>query len=238
MFEHKFPEEERMQVKKKVNLKDKVYTTIKNRILTFELKPGEKILEIEIAQKLGVSRTPVREALNKLEQEGLISVFSKKGYAVSDITSKEIEELYEIREALEALAIKAAVKNSNEAEWKRIEEMLLNEKRKNDINEEAKKKTLFKDASKFHEELEKLSGNQTLQQILNTVRDKINRLQWMNVFIVDRSVDSHAEHLELLKLMKKGEIEKALIANEKHIRNSKESILKYFSRKKNFLYID
>jgi DNA-binding GntR family transcriptional regulator len=227
-----------MQLKNKNNLKDKVYTTVRGRILSFDLKPGEKILENEIAKELGVSRTPVREALNKLEQEGLITVFLKKGYVVSNLTSKEVEELYEIREALEALAIKDAVRNSSEADWKHLEEIILNISTNFDKSAGENIGMLYKDSYKFHEELEKISGNQTLQQMLNAIREKINRLQWMNVFFVDRAIDSHTEHIELLQLLRTGEIEKALVANEKHIRHSKESILKYFNRKKNLLYID
>jgi DNA-binding GntR family transcriptional regulator len=112
-------------MKKRGNLKEKVYSVIKDRILNFELKPGEKIQESEIVQELGLSRTPIREALNKLEQEGFIKILSNKGYFVSDVTTREIEELYEIREALEILAIRAAVRNSRQEDWVRLEQILL-----------------------------------------------------------------------------------------------------------------
>ena len=226
-----------MLMKNRANLKDKVYTMVKSRILTFELKPGEKILENEVARDLGVSRTPVREALNKLEQEGLIKALSNKGYSVSDVTGKEIEELYEIREALEVLAIRAAAKKSRPEDWADLEQVILNQDSGNDRDSEERKDELFKDAHKFHEELVRISGNETLQQMLNTICEKINRLQWMNVFFVDRARSSHSEHLKIVKLLKRGEIEKALAANQKHIRHSKESILKFFNRKKNLLYI-
>ena len=84
---------------------------MRKRILCFELKPGERFFETEIAEDLGVSRTPIREALSRLEQEGLIKSLPKRGYAVSDVTAREIEELYEIREALEVTGSESCCKS-------------------------------------------------------------------------------------------------------------------------------
>jgi len=206
---------------------------MKNRILGFDLKPGEKIQESEIARELRVSRTPIREALNKLEQEGFIKILSNKGYFVSDITSKEIEELYEIREALEILAMRAAVRNARQEDWAHLEQILL----KKEKDSEKPKNHLFKDAHKFHEEIARISGNQTLQHMLDTVSDKIYRLHWMDIFFADRGKKSHQEHLEILKRLKQGKVEEAIAATQRHLRHSKESILHLLNRKKDLFYI-
>jgi DNA-binding GntR family transcriptional regulator len=222
-------------MKKRENLKEKVYWVIKNRILSFELKPGEKIQESEIAQELGVSRTPVREALNKLEQEGLIKIFSNKGYFVSDVTSKEIEELYEIREVLEILAIRSSARHSRQEDWAHLEQILL----KNDKDRNSEKPTgqLFKDSHRFHEEIARISGNRSLQQILNAISEKINRLQWMDIFFIDRAKISRDEHLEILKCLKRGKIEQAVTLTQRHIQHSKKNILHLLNKKKDLLYI-
>jgi DNA-binding GntR family transcriptional regulator len=224
-------------MEKKANLKDKVYSTLRGKILSFEMKPGEKILESGVAQDLGVSRTPIREALNKLEQEGLIRVLPNKGYFVSDVTTKEIEELYEIRETLEVLAIRGAVRNAGPDDWARLEQLLLSRDGKEENGTKETETELFMESHRFHEELVRISGNQTLEQILNTVSVKINRLGWMNVFFVDRSISSHGEHMEILQLLKEGKADEAVAANQRHIEHSKESILALLHRKRDLFYI-
>ena len=222
-------------MKKRENLKEKVYSVLKNRILSFELKPGQKIQESEIARELGVSRTPIREALNKLEQEGLIKILSNKGYFVSDVTSKEIEELYEVREAMEILALRAAFRNSHHEDWTRLEQILSNSETGENSDKSANQ--LFKNSHRFHEEIARISGNQTLQQMLNTICEKIYRLQWMNIFFIDRGKRSYQEHLEIVKSLKHGKIEEAVAATQRHIRYSREEILHLLKEKKDLLYI-
>jgi DNA-binding GntR family transcriptional regulator len=224
-------------MKKRENLKEKVYSTIKKRILKFELKPGEKIFETEIANDLGVSRTPLREALNKLEQEGLIKTLPNKGYFVSNISATEIEELYEIREALEVLAIRTAVKNSRKEDWIRLEQNLLGQTRDKGKDSEKLHGQTFKEAHEFHQEIARISGNETLQQMLNTVSERINRFQWMNLFLMDRARSSRNEHVEIVKLLKQGKVEEAVAAEQIHIRHSKDTILNLLNKKKDLLYI-
>ena len=89
-------------------LRDVVFQTLRNAILKGELKPGERLMEIQLAQKLGVSRTPVREALRKLELEGLVIMIPRRGAIVADITIQDLNDVLEVREALEELAVKKA----------------------------------------------------------------------------------------------------------------------------------
>jgi DNA-binding GntR family transcriptional regulator len=224
-------------MKKRENLKEKVYSIIKKRILHFELKPGEKILETEIADDLGVSRTPIREALNKLEQEGLIKTLPNKGYFVSDVTATEIEELYEIREALEVLAIRAAAKNCHKEDWIRLEQTLHSQARDQGKDSEKLHGQLFKEAHEFHQEIARISGKETIRQMLNTVSERINRFQWMNLFLADRAGSSRDEHIEIVKLFKQGKVEEAVAATQKHICHSKDTILNLLNKKKDLFYI-
>ena len=85
-------------------LRDVVFQTLRQAILKGELKPGERLMEIQLAQKLGVSRTPVREAIRKLELEGLVLMIPRKGAEVAEITIKDLEDVLEVRAALEELA--------------------------------------------------------------------------------------------------------------------------------------
>ena len=89
-------------------LRDVVFQTLRQAILKGELKPGERLMEIQLAEKLGVSRTPIREAIRMLEQEGLAVTMPRKGAEVAKMTLKDMEDVLEIREALDELAVKIA----------------------------------------------------------------------------------------------------------------------------------
>jgi DNA-binding GntR family transcriptional regulator len=226
-------------MKKRENLKEKVYQVIKSKVLEFELKPGEKILENKIAKEIGVSRTPIREALNKLEQEGLIGFISNKGYFVSDVSSKEIQELFEVREILEVYAIRAAFEAADADDWSLLEQKLLANETSGDPEDPAKARAgFFKESHHFHEELARICGNRTLQQILNSISDKIYRLNWMNIFFLDRSKQSNQEHIEIVRYLKNGHVDEAINATRVHVSNSKENILKLLEKKKNLMFID
>ena len=95
-------------------LRDVVFQTLRQAILKGELKPGERLMEIQLAQKLGVSRTPVREAIRKLELEGLVLMIPRKGAEVAEITIKDLEDVLEVRAALEELAVCDACENITE----------------------------------------------------------------------------------------------------------------------------
>jgi len=220
-------------MKKRENLKEKVYSAVRTRILKFELRPGEKVQEMDLARDLGVSRTPIREVLNKLEQEGLINNVANKGYYVSDVTSKEIEELYEVREALEVLALKAA-RNSKSEDWENLEKTLLESETSVTNKQEG---DIFIDSYRFHEKVAELSGNETLRQLLNTISDKINRLHWLNMFFMGSGRASWQEHLNIVKLLKDGDVEKAVTVAREHLRQSRESLLYLFERKKDIFYL-
>ena len=87
-------------------LRDVVFNTLRQAILRGELKPGERLMEIQLANKLGVSRTPIREAIRKLELEGLVLMIPRKGAEVADISEKSLRDVLEVRKALEELAVK------------------------------------------------------------------------------------------------------------------------------------
>ena len=89
-------------------LRDVVFNTLRQAILRGELKPGERLMEIQLANKLGVSRTPIREAIRKLELEGLVLMIPRKGAEVAEITEKNLRDVLEVRKALEELAVKLA----------------------------------------------------------------------------------------------------------------------------------
>lgn len=126
-------EVESMEQNLKVNeneylpLRDVVFNTLRQAILRGEFKPGERLMEIQLANKLGVSRTPIREAIRKLELEGLVIMIPRKGAEVADITEKSLRDVLEVRKALEELAVQLAcekITSKSWRNWKRPERIL------------------------------------------------------------------------------------------------------------------
>ena len=101
----------KMDVNEYLPLRDVVFNTLRQAILTGEMEPGERLMEIQLANKLGVSRTPIREAIRKLELEGLVIMIPRKGAEVAHITVKDMRDVLEVRSALEELATTLACKN-------------------------------------------------------------------------------------------------------------------------------
>ena len=98
-------------------LRDIVFEALREAIIAGQLRPGERLMEVQIADELGVSRTPVREAIRKLELEGFVIMVPRKGAYVSDISIKDITDVFEIRRALEGLAVELAARRMTEDEW-------------------------------------------------------------------------------------------------------------------------
>ena len=103
-------------------LRDVVFNTLRQAILRGELKPGERLMEIQLANKLGVSRTPIREAIRKLELEGLVLMIPRKGAEVAEITEKNLRDVLEVRCALEELAVQLACDRMDEDGIKAMKE--------------------------------------------------------------------------------------------------------------------
>ena len=103
-------------------LRDVVFNTLRQAILRGELKPGERLMEIQLANKLGVSRTPIREAIRKLELEGLVLMIPRKGAEVAEITEKNLRDVLEVRCALEELAVQLACDRMDEEGIKAMKE--------------------------------------------------------------------------------------------------------------------
>ena len=100
---------EDFQINEYLPLRDVVFETLRQKILKGELKPGERLIEVALAQRLGVSRTPVREAIHKLEQEGLVVMAPRKGAQVATISAQSVRDVLEVRKAMECLAVCLAI---------------------------------------------------------------------------------------------------------------------------------
>ena len=201
-------------------LRDVVFNTLRQAILKGELKPGERLLEIALAERLGVSRTPVREAMRKLEQEGLVVMIPRRGAQVASITEKDLNDVLEVRIALENVAIEKACKLITEEElgrlWVAAKEF---EKTKAEGN-------LAEADVAFHEIIYQASDNKRLNQVLNNLREQMYRYrveylkeeQTRNLLV--------SEHEELVKAIREGDVQKAQDISFHHLENQRMAIIR------------
>lgn len=210
-------------------LRDVVFNTLRQAILRGELQPGERLLEIHLADKLGVSRTPIREAIRKLELEGLVLMIPRKGAVVAEITEKSLRDVLEVRRALEELAMKLACEKILDEE---IEELKVAAKEFEDALKTGDV-TVYAEADvKFHDIIYRTTDNQRLIQLLYNLREQMYRYR---VEYLKRD-DSHdtllAEHQYIIETLEKRNADEAIKAICAHIDNQVTAVADTIRTKK------
>ncbi len=153
-------------------LRDVVFNTLRQAILRGELKPGERLMEIQLADKLGVSRTPIREAIRKLELEGLVLMIPRRGAEVAEITEKSLRDVLEVRGALEELAVELACDRITEED---IDQLKVAAKEFEQALQSGDV-TIYAEADvKFHDIIYLATENQRLIQLLYNLREQMYR---------------------------------------------------------------
>ena len=161
-------------------LRDVVFNTLRQAILKGELKPGERLMEIQLANKLGVSRTPVREAIRKLELEGLVLMIPRKGAEVAEITRQDMEDVLEVRTALEELAVKDACDHITDAQLSELKKASSEFKK---ALLEGKDLVTCADADMhFHNVILSATNNRRLIQMLNNLSEQMYRYRMDRTF--------------------------------------------------------
>ena len=213
----------KMDVNDYLPLRDVVFNTLRQAILRGEMEPGERLMEIQLADKLGVSRTPIREAIRKLELEGLVIMIPRKGAEVAHITEKDMRDVLEVRAALEELAATLACRNVTP---ERIEELKMANKRF-EAAIISKDVVAIVDADvNFHDIIYAMTDNQRLIQIINNLREQMYRYrveylkeeQTRNLLV--------SEHEELVKAIREGDVQKAQDISFHHLENQRMAIIR------------
>ena len=203
-------------------LRDVVFQTLRQAILKGELKPGERLMEIQLAQKLGVSRTPVREAIRKLELEGLVLIIPRKGAEVAEITIKDLEDVLEVRAALEELAVCDACENITE------EQILALKEAADNFQAALESDDLVKCAETdmaFHEIIYSATNNKRLLQILNNLREQMYRYRMEYVKDIRQRSNLVEEHRELLDAISSRDSIKAKELMKTHLLNQQQEVI-------------
>jgi len=211
----------------KSSLTDKAHQHIKEWILRYHLKPGARLHVSDLAHALKMSQTPVREALSMLEKEHLINREPQKGYRVGTLSMQEIEDLYDLRIALEVLAVRQAAKRMSASTRRRLSSILTEFGR---LLKTAQKQRILERGQDFHVVVLEASGNRPLAEIGRAILDRIWVIQNINLLTTDHLSDAHPQHLQILEALERGDAKKAASLMEKHLTQAKEFVL---SRLKN-----
>ena len=202
-------------------LRDVLFNTLRKSILRGELKPGERLMEIQLANKLGVSRTPIREAIRKLELEGLVLMIPRKGAEVAQITEKNMQDVLEVRKALEELSVQLACERITPEQ---VEEMKMAAE---DFRKVLKSGDVTKIAEadvKFHDIIFAATNNQRLITLLNNLREQMYRFRVEYLKQKECYPQLLEEHDKLIALISGGEVEEACELMGRHIDNQASTV--------------
>lgn len=218
-----FEDSLKMDVNEYLPLRDVVFKTLRQAILTGEFMPGERLMEVTLANRLGVSRTPVREAIRKLELEGLVVMVPRKGAEVARITVSDLKDVLEVRCHLEEFAATIACDRITEEEKKEFNVAL-------EAFEEAIR---FKDLKliaerdvAFHDVIFKATKNKRLLQIINNLREQIYRYRIEYIKDFDYHEVLVKEHRQIMKAILDGDKKAAEQIMRTHIYNQETIVIK------------
>ena len=204
-------------------LRDVVFNTLRRAILTGELKPGERLMEIHLANKLGVSRTPIREAIRKLELEGLVIMIPRRGAEVAQITEKSLKDVLEVRRALDALCVELACDRISEEEKAQLRQAC-------DTFERAtrtKNVTAIAEADvALHDIIVQATENKRLIQLINNLSEQMYRYRFEYIKDESRHDNLVEEHRMIYESILEKDHERAAQAAKLHIDNQEKSIIR------------
>lgn len=205
------------------NLSARVYNQIKQLILCNEIMPGQKLHHQQLSERLGVSRTPVREALTRLVQEGYVSFLPNRGFTCKEIRLQEAEELYELRESLEAFAVEKAVEKLTDTALAELRQRI--ESYGHDVQNRFSRGRLVYDQD-VHLLIARIAGNETLKNTLSHVFERIVlKRRTDGIYDPARGAAAHHEHVELLEAMARRDAQAAVIIVRGHIQAGKKNVI-------------
>ena len=203
------------------SLGSRVYRTIRDDILEGKYHSGDELKEKNIGDELGVSRTPVREALRQLELEGLVSIVPNKGAFVIGVSLQDIQDIYEIRALLEGLCAKwAAINISDEQITEMDENLVLSEFHESKGNYEQ----LVSLDNRFHEIMYEASGSRELKRVLKDYHEYVLRVRKNSLGAAGRAKNSTAEHRKIAEAIKAHDALRAEECAGTHIKSTKENM--------------
>lgn len=204
-------------------LREVIFNTIREAIIVGELKPGERLMEVQLAEKMGVSRTPVREAIRKLELEGLVNMLPRKGAHVAELSVKDIMDVLEVRASLDGLAASLCAERITDDEMRSLKSAHM--QFVNHVEKENLQGSIKKDVE-FHEVIYRSSRNDKLISILNNLREQVHRFRVIYLKDYMSPKELIKEHISIYEAIVAKDPVAAQKAAEMHIKRQEEAIIK------------
>jgi DNA-binding GntR family transcriptional regulator len=199
-----------MRLKKHQTLREQIVSSLRDSIIKGELTPGQKLTEPELAEKLGISRTPIREAFRQLESEGFLTVIPRRGAVVSRITRKEIDDFYELKSLLEGYAARIAAERITE---KGIEKLRKINEQLSVLAEKGDVEGFFWKNDEFHTTFISYCGNEKLLEFREHMVQKFMRFRLGALSVPGRLMDSVRQHRTIIRALarKDGRLAEAVV---------------------------
>ena len=198
----------RFTIEKRKTLKEQIVDYLKESIATGEMRPGEKVCETKVAEELGISRTPLREAIQTLEAEGFLKLVPRKGAVVSEYSQKDIQDIYEIKAALEGLAARLATESGSEGYIDKMS-AVNDQLREITLSGEKSVSRFFKLHNQFHDIFLKAANNERLYQMNCHLMEPLKRFRLTSIAIPGRFEQSVSTHDEIIEVFRKKDAKKA-----------------------------
>ncbi|MCU0536722.1 MAG: GntR family transcriptional regulator [Hydrococcus sp. Prado102] len=208
------------------SLQEQAYQALKSAILSGELEPGKRLVETQVAEQLQVSRTPIREAFGRLQQENLVVAEDNNVLRVATFSIKDAQQLYDCRIALEQLSVAGACQNATKAQLKELEKMV--EQAEKLVNSKPSQLTSFQMLDldyRFHRLLAKSSGNPWLVSLLDRIFDQMQLMRVQTTKHNPNVLEIRTEHRQIYEPVKDRKTEVATQAIKEHLIASKERVV-------------
>ncbi|MCB2103049.1 MAG: GntR family transcriptional regulator [Rhodobacterales bacterium] len=211
---------------------DRLYEAVREMAVAFDLKPGERVNEVDLARRLGASRTPLREALNRLAAEGFLTFQPGRGFSCRAFTPREVFELYQLREVLETAAVRLACAQATDAELDEIETFLDQTGPGSDGRPVELLVTLDE---RFHAAIATLARNAELARVLDNVNARIRFVRWIDM---TKRAKTQAEHRAILAALRDRDADRAADLTARHIAKRQDQITQAIREGYARIYVD
>lgn len=193
-------------MEKHLTLREKILEHIRDAIISGSLKAGSRVSEPELADRYGISRTPIREAFRQLESEGYLTVIPRRGAVVSEFSQKDVEDFYAIKSILEGYAARQACYKLTSRDLDRLQ---ANNNRLSELADHNDIKSFFKIHNEFHDMFIRAADNERLRELITSVVTRFQRLRFMSLSLPGRMKIAVQEHEKIIEAFRKRDAETA-----------------------------
>lgn len=205
------------------SLQAKVYDHLKQAILAGEIQPGERLLETRLAESLGVSRIPVREAIRTLAREGLIVVFPRRGVYASTLSPTDIDEVYRVRAVLEGLAARLAAEQRGGGQLERLDAVLAQMRQQVERDDSD---GLFATGRDFHAAVLDAAGSRQLAMLMDLMRGQVERVRLVRMRVARRTHDVYREYEAIRDAIAAGDGDRAEAEMRAHVEKPRRELIR------------